>query len=62
MNGLDFYFLHWEDSTRVLIRAMGSDPQGQPLPSIWVRCDVTTGVCEQAPIKGSNGTWTLMDW
>lgn len=62
MNGLGFYFPHWEDPTHVLNQVMGSDPQGQPLPSIWVRCDVTTGACEQAPIPVANGTSAVIDW
>ena len=62
MNGLGPSFPHWEDSTHVLSPVRGSDPQGQPLPAIWVRCDVTSGACEQAPIPGSNGTSAVIDW
>jgi hypothetical protein len=62
MNSLGFYFPHWEDSAHVLSQAMGADPQGQPLTPIWVRCDVTTGACEQAPIPRSNGATAVMDW
>jgi hypothetical protein len=62
MNGLGPSFPHWEDSTHVLNQVMGSDPQGQPLTPIWVRCDVTSGACEQAPIPGSNGTSAVIDW
>ncbi len=62
MDKLRFYFPHWEDSTHILTHIFEAEPQGQPAAPIWVRCDVTTGACEQAPIKGSNGTWTLMDW
>lgn len=62
MNSLGFYFPHWEDSTHVLSQVMGSDPQGQPLTPIWVRCDVSTGACEQAPIPGSNATSAVIDW
>ena len=62
MNGLGPSFPHWEDSTHVLSPVRGSDPQGQPLPAIWVRCDVTSGACEQAPIPASNGTSAVIDW
>lgn len=62
MNSLGLYSPHWEDSTHVLSPVRGSDPQGQPLPAIWVRCDVTSGACEQAPIPGSNGTSAVIDW
>ncbi|MBE3074829.1 MAG: hypothetical protein IMZ75_07770 [Actinobacteria bacterium] len=62
MNNLGSYFPHWEDSTHVLSQAMGQDPHGQPLTPILVRCDVTTGACEQAPIPSSNGTSAVMDW
>ena len=62
MNNLGFYSPHWEDSTHVLTPVRGSDPQGQPLTPIWVRCDVATGACEQAPLPGSNGTSAVIDW
>ncbi|NMM25319.1 MAG: hypothetical protein HHJ11_17910 [Phycicoccus sp.] len=62
MNGLGLYFPHWEDSTHVLSPVRGSDPQGQLRPTIWVRCDVTSGACEQAPIPASNGTSAVIDW
>ncbi|HEY8653079.1 MAG TPA: hypothetical protein VIL87_08295 [Dermatophilaceae bacterium] len=62
MNSLGFYSPHWEDSTHVLTPVRGSDPQGQPLTPVWVRCDVSTGACEQAPIPGSNGTSAVIDW
>jgi hypothetical protein len=62
LNSLGFYFPHWEDSTHVLSQAIGADPQGQPLTPIWVRCDVTTSACEQAPIPSSNGASAVMDW
>jgi len=62
MNSLGLYSPHWEDSTHVLTPVRGSDPQGQPLPAIWVRCDVTSGACQQAPIPGSNGTSAVIDW
>jgi hypothetical protein len=62
MKSLGIYFPHWEDSTHVLSQAIGADPQGQPLTPIWVRCDVTTGVCERAPIPSSNGASAVMDW
>lgn len=54
-------FVHWEDSSRVLTHIVGPAPKGQ-IVDFWVRCDVSTGVCEQAPIRGSNGTWRLTDW
>ena len=59
MGKLGSYFGPWEDPTHVLTQMNGSDPQGHHI-EFWVRCDVTTGACEQAPIRGSNGTWTLM--
>jgi len=62
MNGLGLYFPHWEDSTHVLSPVRGSDPLGQSLPAIWIRCDVTSGACEQAPIPGSTGTSAVIDW
>ncbi len=62
MDKLGFYFPHWEDSTHVLTHILEAEPQGQPAAPIWVRCDVTTGGCEQAPIKGSNGTSAVIDW
>lgn len=62
MDKLGFYFPHWEDSTHVLTHIFEAEPQGQPAAPIWVRCDVTTGGCEQAPIKGSNGTSAVIDW
>ena len=62
MNNLGFYSPHWEDSTHVLTPVRGADPSGQPLTPIWVRCDVATGACEQAPLPGSNGTSAVIDW
>jgi len=62
MGKLGIFFPHWEDSTHVLTQVMGSDPQGQPLTPIWVRCDVSNGACEQAPINGANGTSAVIDW
>jgi len=62
MNNLGFYSPHWEDSTHVLTPVRGSDPSGQPRTPIWVRCDVATGACEQAPLPGSNGTSAVIDW
>ena len=62
MNGLGPSFPYWEDSIHVLNQVMGSDSQGQPLTPIWVRCDVSTGGCAQAPIPGSNGTSAVIDW
>jgi hypothetical protein len=62
MKGLGLSFPHWEDSTHVLSPVRGSDPQGQPLPAIWLRCDVTTVACEQAPIPHTNGTSAVIDW
>mgnify|MGYP001791855939 FL=1 len=62
MGNLGFYYPHWEDSTHVLNQVIGSDPQGQPLTPIWVRCDVSTGACEQAPIPRTNGTSAVLDW
>ncbi|MHB1472425.1 MAG: hypothetical protein ACYCV4_02160 [Dermatophilaceae bacterium] len=62
MDKLGFYSPHWEDSTHVLTHIFEAEPQGQPAAPIWVRCDVTTGACEQAPIKGSNGTSAVLDW
>jgi hypothetical protein len=41
-------FTHWDDSTHVLTDVRGQDTRGAVI-DIWVRCDVTTGVCEQAP-------------
>ena len=41
-------FAHWEDSTNTLTDVRGQDTRGSVIV-IWVRCDVTTGVCEQAP-------------
>jgi len=35
--------------------------QGQHI-DFWVRCDVTTAVCERAPIQESNGTTDVIDW
>lgn len=61
MDELVTRFGHWEDSTRILTHIVGQAPKGQ-IVDFWVRCDVTTGVCEQAPIRGSDGTWTLTDW
>jgi len=54
-------FVHWEDSRRVLTHVLGNDPNGSTI-SIWVRCDVNTGACEQAPIQESNGNPGEMDW
>ncbi len=48
MNNLAISFAHWEDSTHVLTHVSGQDKRGGDI-AIWVRCDVTTGVCEQAP-------------
>jgi len=62
MNNLGFYFAHWEDSTHVLNQVTGADLQGQPLTPIWVRCDVTTGACEQAPMPRTKGTSAVIDW
>jgi len=62
MNNLGFYFPHWEDSTHVLNQVTGADLQGQPLTPIWVRCDVTTGACEQAPMPRTKGTSAVIDW
>jgi len=62
MDNLVIQFPHWEDSTHVLNQVMGSDPQGQPLTPIWVRCDVTTGGCEQAPMPRTKGTSAALDW
>ena len=41
-------FAHWEDSTHALTDVRGLDSRGSVIV-IWVRCAVTTGVCEQAP-------------
>jgi len=41
-------FAHWEDSTHALTDVRGLDSRGSVI-DIWVRCDVTTGVCEHAP-------------
>ena len=62
MDKLVSRFEHWEDSTRVLTHIFEAEPQGQPAAPVWVRCDVTTGACEQAPIRGSNGTSAVIDW
>jgi len=59
MDKVGSYFGPWEDTTHVLTQISGPDPQGH-LIDFWVRCDVTTGVCQRAPIKGSNGTWKLL--
>ena len=59
MGKLGSYFGPWEDTTHVLTQISGPDPQGH-LIDFWVRCDVTTGACQRAPIKGSNGTWKLL--
>jgi hypothetical protein len=48
-------FKRWEDSTHVLTHVFESEPQGKPATPVWVRCDVVTGVCEQAPVEGSSG-------
>jgi hypothetical protein len=61
MDNLATRFVHWEDSIRVITHIVGPAPKGQVV-EVWVRCDVSTGVCEQAPIRGSNGTWSLSDW
>lgn len=63
MDGLGISFAHWEDSTHVLTHAFPAvPPPDQPVTSIWVRCDVTSGACEQAPIPTSNGTSAVIDW
>ena len=49
MDKLGSPFGPWEDSTHVLTQVVGSDLQGRSITRIWVRCDVTSGVCEQAP-------------
>ena len=50
MNNLALSFAHWEDSTHVLTNVYAAEPpQDQPVTSIWVRCDVMSGACEQAP-------------
>ena len=62
MDKLGSRFGHWEDSTHVLTQIVPSEPpEGQPV-SLWVRRDVTTGFCEQAPIKGSKSTSAVIDW
>lgn len=48
LNKLTSRFAHWEDSTHALTDVRGQDGRGSVIV-IWVRCDVTTGVCEQAP-------------
>ncbi len=60
MEGLGISFVHWEDPTHVLGHVLGAGLQGSVI-SLWVRCDVTTGGCEQAPIQGSTGTWDMSD-
>ena len=63
LDKLGIEFRHWEDSTHVLTRISPAEPpSGQPVTSFWVRCDVITGVCEQAPIKGSKTTSAVIDW
>ena len=54
-------FAPWEDPTHVLTHVLGNDAQGAVI-SIWVRCDVSTGACEQAPIPTSNGASAVIDW
>jgi len=49
MGKLGIFFPHWEDSTHVLTQVMGSDPQGQPLTPIWVRCDVSNVLASRHP-------------
>ena len=56
MNNLaiSFSFAHWEDSTHVLTPVFPAEPpQDQPATGIEVRCDVTSGACEQAPTSAS---------
>lgn len=56
-------FKHWEDSTHVLTQVFPAEPpQRQPVTSMLVRCDVTTGACEEAPVRGSNGTSPVISW
>jgi len=63
LDKLAISFAHWEDSTHVLTHVFPAEPpQDQPVTSIWVRCDVTSGACEQAPIPTSNGTSAVFDW
>ena len=62
MDKLVSRFEHWEDSTRVLTHIFEAEPQGQPAAPVWVRCDVTTGACEQAPIPRTNGTSAVIEW
>lgn len=40
----------WEDSTHVLSDLWDEGPAPGTLLSHWVRCDVTTGACERAPL------------
>ncbi len=61
MDKLGSSFRPWEDSTHVLTQMNNSDSQGQHI-DFWVRCDVTTAVCERAPIQESNGTTDVIDW
>ncbi|MHB8273989.1 MAG: hypothetical protein ACYDC9_04380 [Dermatophilaceae bacterium] len=62
MDKLGISFAHWEDSTHVLTHIFEAEPQGQPAAPVWVRCDVATGACERAPIKGSKNTSAVIDW
>lgn len=62
MDKLATWFGHWEDSTHVLTQILEAEPQGQPSAPVWIRCDVSTGACERAPIKTSNSTSAVIDW
>ena len=63
MDNLVIQFPHWEDSTHLLTHIFASEPtQEQLVTSIWLRCEVATGVCEQAPMPRTKGTSAVLDW